>query len=311
MGTRDPGTTLDGLRLRKDEAETARLREAARITTAAFREGLATMRPGAGEWEVEAVVEASFRRRGADGPAFATIAAAGANACTLHYTANASRIGPGELVLLDAGAEVGCYAADVSRTAPASGRLEGAARDAYAVVLAARGAALAACRLGASLVDVHDAAVRVIVEGLAAMDVLAETPVEAVETGAYRCWFPHQTSHWLGLDIHDVGAYREGAPLMAGEPLPTGGPSRKGAPLREGGSPWKSGPPEPVQLEPGMAFTVEPGLYFPPGSCPRVPELEGTGIRIEDDVLITRDGADVLTCHLPADLEAMEEMVSG
>lgn len=311
VGTLDPGATLDGLRLRKDEAETARLREAARITTAAFREGLAAVRPGAGEWEVEAAVEAGFRRRGADGPAFATIAAAGANACTLHYTANASRIGPGELVLLDAGAEVGCYAADVSRTVPASGRLEGAARDAYAVVLAARGAALAACRLGASLVDVHDAAVRVIVEGLAAMDVLAETPVEAVETGAYRCWFPHQTSHWLGLDIHDVGAYREGAPLMAGEPLPTGGPSRKGAPLREGGSPWKSGPPEPVQLEPGMAFTVEPGLYFPPGSCPRVPELEGTGIRIEDDVLITRDGADVLTCHLPADLEAMEEMVSG
>lgn len=297
VGTLDPGTALDGLRLRKDEAETTRLREAARITAAAFREGLSVVRPGVGEWEVEAAVEAGFRRRGADGPAFATIAASGRNACTLHYTANASRIGPGELVLVDAGAEVGCYAADVSRTAPASGRLEGAARDAYAVVLAARGAALAACRLGASLMDVHDATVRVITEGLASMGVLRGTPVEAVEKGAYRRWFPHQTSHWLGLDVHDVGAYREGGrrgllPLEPGGPLP----------LELGG---------PLPLEPGMAFTVEPGLYFPPGTCPRVPELEGTGIRIEDDVLMTRDGAEQLTRHLPAESEAMEEIVGG
>ena len=280
-GVLDPGGVLDDLRLRKDEAEAARMREAARITAAAFRDGLAAVRPGAGEWEVEAAVEAGFRRRGADGPAFATIAAAGTNACTLHYTANASRIGPGEMVLVDAGAEVECYAADVSRAAPASGRIEGAARDVYDVVLEAHRAAIAACRPGASLADVHDAAVTAVAEGLVALGALPGTPTEAVETGAYRSWFPHQTSHWLGLDVHDAGRYRN------------------------------VGTPRPVALEPGMAFTVEPGLYFRAGSCPRAPDLEGIGIRIEDDVLIDGAGAEVLTRDLPADPDAIEEMVRG
>ena len=302
VGVLDPGLILDDLRLRKDEAETARLREAARITTAAFREGLAVVRPGAGEWEVEAAVEAGFRRRGADGPAFATIAASGANACTLHYTANDSRIGPGEMVLVDAGAEVECCAADVSRTAPASRRIEGAAREAYEVVLGARRAALAACRPGAALQEVHEAAARAVAEGLVALGVLRGTPAEAVETGAYRRWFPHQTSHWLGLDVHDVGAYRAGR-------RPGPAPTAEASQLRSAAS--ELGAPEPVALSPGMAFTVEPGVYFSPGSCARVPELEGIGIRIEDDVLIEEDGADVLTSDLPVDAEAIEEMAAG
>lgn len=301
VGVLDPGVVLDDLRLRKDEAETARLKAAARITTAAFRDGLAVVRPGAGEWEVEAAVEAGFRRRGADGPAFATIAASGVNACTLHYTANDSRIGPGEMVLVDAGAEVECCAADVSRTVPASGRLEGAAREAYEVVLAARRAALAECRPGATLAEVHDAATRVVAEGLVALGVLRGPAAEAWETGAYRHWLPHQTSHWLGLDVHDVGAYWAG---RRSRPAPAAAVQRRSA------SP-ESGAPEPVALAPGMAFTVEPGLYFAPGSCPRVPELEGVGVRIEDDVLIEDGGAEVLTGDLPAEAEAMEEMVAG
>ena len=300
VGVLDPGVVLDDLRLRKDEAETARLKEAARITTAAFRDGLAVVRPGAGEWEVEAAVEAGFRRRGADGPAFATIAASGVNACTLHYTANDSRIGPGEMVLVDAGAEVECCAADVSRTAPASGRLEGAAREVYEVVLAARRAALAECRPGATLTEVHDAATRAVAEGLVVLGVLRGPVAEAWETGVYRRWFPHQTSHWLGLDVHDVGAYLAGRRTG---PAPAAAQRRSASPA--------SGAPEPVALAPGMAFTVEPGLYFAPGSCPRVPELEGIGLRIEDDVLIETGGAEVLTDDLPADAEAMEEMVAG
>ena len=263
----DPGAVLDGMRVRKDEAEIGRMREAARITVAAFRDALPGVRPGAGEWEVEAALESGFRRRGAGGPAFATIVAAGANACTLHYSANGSRIGPDDLVLVDAGAEFGWYAADITRTVPASGRLDGARREAHQVVRRARRAAVAACGPGGMVEDVHQEASRVIAEGLVGMGVVAGRAEEVLAEKRHQAFYPHQTSHWLGLDTHDPGLYRDG----------------------DG----------PVRFKPGMVFTVEPGLYFAPGSCPRVPELEGTGIRIEDDVLITRDGAEVLTEGMP------------
>ena len=274
----DPGAVLDGMRVKKDAAEIARLREAARISVAAFREALGRVRDGAGEWEVEAALEAGFRSRGANGPAFASIVAAGANACTLHYTANDARIGAGDLVLMDAGAEFDYYAADITRTVPVSGRLAGARREAYEVVREAHRAALAACRPAGTLDDVHRAASRAIAEGLVVMGVVEEgTADEVLESGAHRAFFPHNTSHWLGLDTHDAGPYREG-----------GGPG---------------------VLAPGMVFTVEPGLYFAPGSCDRVPELEGTGIRIEDDVLIGGDGAEVLTGELPVDVEELGPLV--
>ena len=259
----DPGAVLDGMRVRKDEAEIARMREAARITVEAFRDALPKVRAGVGEWEVEAALESGFRRRGAGGPAFATIVAAGANACTLHYSANGSRIGPDDLVLVDAGAEFGWYAADITRTVPASGRLDGARREAHDVVRRARRAAVAACGPGGMVEDVHQEASRVIAEGLVGMGVVAGPAEEVLAEKRHQAFYPHQTSHWLGLDTHDPGLYRD--------------------------------PDGPVRLEPGMVFTVEPGLYFAPGSCPRVPELEGTGIRIEDDVLITDEGAEVLT----------------
>ncbi len=280
----DPGAVLDAMRVKKDAAEIARLREAAAISVAAFREALGRVRPGAGEWEVEAALEAGFRSRGAGGPAFATIVAAGANACTLHYTANSARIGAEDLVLMDAGAEFDYYAADITRTVPASGRLEGARRGAYEVVREAHRAAIAACRPGGALDDVHQAASRVIAAGLVGMGVVEGTADEVLEGGAHRAFFPHSTSHWLGLDTHDVGAYRGG-----------GGAGASG----------------PIELEPGMVFTVEPGLYFPPGSCDRVPELEGTGIRIEDDVLIGEDGVEVLTEGLPVDLEDLSMLIGG
>ena len=269
----DPGAILDPMRVRKDAAEIARIREAARISVAAFRDALPRVRGGAGEWEVEAALESGFRSRGADGPAFATIVAAGANACTLHYSANRARIGAADLVLLDAGAEFECYAADITRTVPASWPLEGARRDAHEIVRRAHRAALAACAPGGTLDAVHEAASRVIAAGLVGLGVVDGPVDEVLEKGAHRAFFPHQTSHWLGLDTHDAGAYRDG----------------------DG----------PVALEPGMVFTVEPGLYFAPGRCPRVPSLEGTGIRIEDDVLVTPDGVEVLTAGLPAALDEL------
>ena len=263
----DPGAVLDAMRVRKDEAEIARVREAARITVEAFRDALPGVRPGVGEWEVEAVLESGFRRRGAGGPAFATIVAAGANACTLHYAANGSRIGADDLVLMDAGAEFGWYAADVTRTVPASGRLDGARREAHEVVRRARRAAMAACGPGGTVEEVHGAACRAIAEGLVGMGVVEGPVDDALAEARHKAFFPHRTSHWLGLDTHDPGLYRD-----------------------EHG---------PVRFEPGMVFTVEPGLYFAPGACPSVPELEGVGIRIEDDVLITGEGPEVLTGALP------------
>ena len=272
----DPGAILDAMRVRKDAAEIARLKEAARISVAAFREALPRVRGRAGEWEVEAALESGFRSRGADGPAFATIVAAGANACTLHYAANGARIEAGDLVLMDAGAEVDCYAADITRTVPATWPLDGARRDAYEAVRGAHRAAVAACVPGGTLEAVHAAASRAIAEGLVGLGVLDGPVDEVLERGAHRDFFPHQTSHWLGLDTHDAGAYRDA----------------------DG----------PVTLEPGMVFTVEPGLYLAAGSCPRVTSLEGTGIRLEDDVLITDGAAEILTAGLPLELEALEAL---
>lgn len=275
----DPGSVLDPMRCRKDPAEIARMREAARISVAAFGEALGQVREGAGEWEVEAVLEAGFRGRGANGPAFATIVAAGGNACTLHYPANSSRIGAGDLVLIDAGAEFDFYAADITRTVPASGELGGARRAVYEVVRDAHRAAVAACNPGGTLDAVHQAAVRKIAEGLVSIGVLKGTVDEVLEKRSCLPFFPHRTSHWLGLDTHDAGPYRD----------------------RDG----------PVRLEPGMVFTVEPGLYFAPGSGPGLPELEGTGIRLEDDVLVTPEGSEVLTGGLPVDLGALGELMAS
>ena len=275
----DPGVVLDPMRLRKDTAEIARMREAARITVAAFGEALGSLRVGMGEWEVEAALEHGFRSRGANGPAFATIVAAGANACTLHYSANGSRIRAEDLVLVDAGAEFDFYAADMTRTVPAAGVLDGVRREVYGVVLDAHRTAVAACAPGGTLDEVHQAAVRGVATGLVAAGVLEGTVDEVLDKRSYRRFFPHRTSHWLGLDTHDAGPYRDS----------------------DG----------PVKLEPGMVFTVEPGLYFPPGSSPGPAGLEGTGIRLEDDVLVTDEGAEVLTAGLPITLDEIAELVRG
>lgn len=278
-GVIDPGQILDELRLRKDAHELAELRAAAALTVAGHRAGAAAVRPGVGEWVVEAAVEGAFRAGGASGPGFPTIVGSGANACVLHYVENREVVGPTDLVLVDAGAERGLYSADVTRTYPAGGRLQGAARAVYDHVRAALTAALAEVRPGRTMADVHEAATRALLAGLVDLGVLEGSVDALLEEDAHKPFYPHQTSHWLGLDLHDPGDY-----------------ACKGMPRR---------------LEPGMVFTVEPGLYFRPGGEAVPSALEGIGVRIEDDVLVTEAGCEVLTSDLPTEAEEVERLVGG
>ncbi len=279
-GILDPGLLLDPLRLRKDPEEVQALREAAARTVAGFLRAMAATRPGMGEWEMEAILEGAFRSSGAQGPAFPTIVGSGENGCVLHYVANASRIQEGDLVLLDGGAEVRLYAGDVTRTFPASGRFSSPQRKVYEAVLAARAAALSAIRPGATVGDVHQAAVRALTAELRSLGVLSGSMDQLLEEEAHKEYFPHRTSHWLGLDVHDPGDYASGG---------------KG-----------------TELEPGMVLTVEPGLYFPSDLEEEgAGEFAGIGVRIEDDVLVTEDGMENLTDDLPVLPEEVEAVVGS
>ncbi len=275
----DPGEILDDLRVVKDDWELGLLRRAAAVSVEGQRAGASAARPGAGEWVVAAEVDRAFSAAGARGPAYETIAGSGVNACTLHYTDNSKTVAEGDLVLVDAGAEHGLYAGDITRTWPASGRFTPEQRDVYEVVDAARRAAIEVVRPGATIADVHVAATRVIVEGLVALGVLKGSVEEVLENQEHKPYFPHQTSHWLGLDVHDPGDYARGG--------------------------------VPRTLEPGMVFTVEPGLYFRPGQDGGPERLAGIGVRIEDDVVVTAEGCEVLTAALPAAVDEVEALVEG
>lgn len=275
----DPGGILDELRLRKEPEEILRMRAAADITARAHGTALGRARPGMGEWEIEAILEGTFRALGADGPAYGTIVGSGPNACVLHYVGNSRVMKADELVLVDAGAAVGLYAADVTRTFPLSGRFTAEQRIAYEIVEDARVAASSVVRPGARMSDVHDTAVRVLLEGLLDADVLEGDIEEALESEAHKVYFPHQTSHWLGLDVHDPGDY-----VVDGEAR---------------------------ILEPGMVLTVEPGLYFRPDTEGQAGAFAGIGVRIEDDVLVTQDGYEVLSGGVPSDVDALAEWVGS
>jgi Xaa-Pro aminopeptidase len=274
----DPGLLLDELRLFKDEQELALMREAARISVESFRECATAIRDGVGEWEVQAALEYGFRRRGGDGPAFETIVASGDNATVLHYVSNDRRMHAGELLLVDAGAGWQGYAADITRTFPVSGAFSAEQRDLYDAVLAAHDAAIAAARPGAPADAVHRAALRALLAALVDHGLVRGVVDELVEQEqTYAPFFPHKTSHWLGLDVHDVGEYaREGTPRP---------------------------------LQPGMVLTVEPGLYIPASALDVPAGLRGMGIRIEDDILVTAGGNEVLTCALPASAREVEALV--
>jgi Xaa-Pro aminopeptidase len=275
----DPGEALDPLRLVKDPEEIDRFRRAASLTTSVFQEVMISTRPGMGEWEVEALVDFGFRRGGALGAGFPTIVGSGPNACTLHYAANARTITEEDLVLLDGGAEVDLYSADVTRTFPARGRFDEVRRDVYEVVFQAHERAISGLAPGADVAGIHEAAVAELTRGLVDLGVLKGDAGALVEEEAYRPFFPHQTCHWLGLDVHDPGAFVE-----------------------------DSGP---RVLRPGMVLTVEPGLYFPVVGSEAGHPYEGVGIRLENDFLVTEEGIENLTSSLPSDVEEVEALLNS
>jgi len=270
---RDVHALLDEMRLIKDAAELATMRRAAGISAAAHRRAMRAARPGAWEYEIEAELVHEFRRNGAQAPAYTPIVAGGARACVLHYVENNGVLRDGELLLIDAGCELDGYAADITRTFPVNGRFSGPQRDIYELVLAAQQAAIAAVRPGNPWIAPHEAAVEVLARGMIDLGLLTGTLEDVLEKEAYKPFYMHRTGHWLGLDVHDAGGYRQ-----------------SGA--------WRP-------LASGMVLTVEPGCYVRAG--PDVPEhYAGIGVRIEDDVVVTSAGCEILTHEAPKAIDDIE-----
>ncbi|TVQ93126.1 MAG: M24 family metallopeptidase [Deltaproteobacteria bacterium] len=273
---KDPAVLLHELRLRKGPDEIEVIKECARITEQAFRALYTEVAPGVGEWELDALLTYNFRREGGSGPGYTSIVAAGHNACILHYIENDQVIEDGDLVLVDAGAEYCFYTADVTRTFPASGRYSRAQRQVVEVVLRAQEAAFAEARATKPYRAMHEAALRVLVEGMISLGLLEGEVDARIEDGSYKRYYMHGTGHWLGLDVHDVGLYHQG------------GASRP--------------------LEPGMVVTVEPGLYIAIDDDEAPEALRGIGVRIEDDVLITEGDPIILTEGIPKTPDEVEAL---
>jgi len=272
----DVRALLDEMRLVKDAHELACMRRAASISADAHRRAMQTTRPGRFEYEIEAELLYAFRRQGAQFPAYWPIVAGGRSACTLHYVANDARLADGTLLLIDAGCELEGYAADITRTFPVNGRFTPAQRDVYEIVLAAQRAAIEQVRAGSGWNDPHDAAVRVLAQGMLDLKLLSGSLDEALEKESYKRFYMHRTGHWLGLDVHDAGEYK-----------------RAGL--------WRT-------LEPGMTLTVEPGLYI--RAADDVPAaLRDIGVRIEDDVAVTAQGCEVLTAAAPKAVDEIEALM--
>ncbi|HUJ86068.1 MAG TPA: aminopeptidase P N-terminal domain-containing protein [Burkholderiales bacterium] len=271
----DVRALLDEMRLVKDAHELVLMRRAASISSAAHRRAMRATRPGRHEYEIEAELLYEFRRNGAQFPAYWPIVAGGPNACVLHYVSNDAPLRDGDLLLIDAGCELEGYASDITRTFPVNGRFGGAQREIYELVLAAQRAAMEEIRPGNTWIAPHDAAVRVLAQGMLDLKILAGSLEQALEQESYKRFYMHRTGHWLGLDVHDAGEYK-----------------------REGQ--WRA-------LVPGMTLTVEPGLYI--RAADDVPErLRDIGVRIEDDVVVTDAGCEVLSRETPravAEIEAL------
>lgn len=267
---------IDEMRLIKDEREIAVLQQAGRISAEAHVRAMQACRPGMMEYQIEAELLHHFVRHGARQPAYESIVAGGANACTLHYAANNARLNDGDLLLIDAGCEFNGYAGDITRTFPVNGRFSGAQRDVYEVVLAAQLAAIAAVQPGARLDAPADAALRVLVQGMLDLKLLAGSVAGVIESGDYRRFYMHGIGHFIGLDVHDVGARRPGGQ-------------------------WRS-------FQSGMCTTIEPGLYIRPDD--RVPvAFHNIGIRIEDNVLVTDGGHQVYTDDVPKRIDDIEALM--
>jgi Xaa-Pro aminopeptidase len=267
------------LRLKKSAAEIETMRRAARVSREAHVLAMREARPGRRENEIDALIEYTFRRLGSTGPAYTNIVAGGANACILHYVENDEPLRDGDLVLIDAGAEWDYYASDVTRTFPVNGTFGAEQRALYEIVLEAQMRAIEHVTPGVSFVSVHERALEVLCNGLVRLGLLAGTAREAIEKETYKRFYMHRTSHWLGLDVHDCGAY-----------------------VHDGRS---------RTLEPGMVLTVEPGLYVAEDDDTVEERWRGIGIRIEDDVLVTAGGHDVLTAGIPKTIDEVEAACRG
>ncbi|MBW3549387.1 MAG: aminopeptidase P N-terminal domain-containing protein [Proteobacteria bacterium] len=271
------GHLLDELRLFKDRDEIRLMQRAADISVAAHQAVMRAVRPGIAEYELQAELERVFRMHDAQ-PAYSSIIGAGSNACVLHYVANNGTARDGDLVLVDAGAEYRGYAADITRTFPVSGRFSREQRTLHDLVGRAQAAALAQAQPGVAYEAGHDAAVATLTEGLLQLGLLKGRLEKNIAEGSYKRFYRHKTGHWIGLDVHDVGEYR-----LDGE-------SRL--------------------LEPGMVFTIEPGLYVSPDDTSVAAKWRGIGIRTEDDVLVTRDGHKVLTDKLARSADEIEAFMA-
>jgi len=274
----DVSVVLHDQRLGKSASELASLRRAAELSTQAHLAAMRVVRPGLHEYEIQAVIEYVCRSRGSARLGYPSIVGAGDHATTLHYTENTGELRDGDLLLVDAGCEVDYYTADITRTYPVSGRFTAPQRELYEIVLEAQLAAIDACRPGRSVQDVHDVATRILVEGMVRVGLLRGAPAELIKDNKHAKYYMHKTSHWLGLDVHDVGRYTQKT--------------------------------TPRQLEPDHVLTVEPGLYVAADDAEAPAQYRGIGIRIEDDVLVTSGPPEVLTAAAPKAVRDLERECS-
>jgi Xaa-Pro aminopeptidase len=255
------------------------MKAAAQISAAAHVQAMQTARAGLSEYHLEAELEYVFRRNGSKMPAYGSIVASGRNACILHYRENDAALKDGDLVLIDAGCEIDCYASDITRTFPVSGRFSAEQKAIYELVLRAQEAAFAAIGPGRHWNEAHDATVQVIAAGLLELGLLPGSLDEVLENETYKRYYMHRAGHWLGMDVHDVGDYKVG-----GE--------------------WRV-------LEPGMALTVEPGIYIPADDARVERRWRGIGVRIEDDVVVNRSGCEILTGGVPKTVAEIEALMAS
>lgn len=273
----DPSTILHELRLRKSEDEIKSMREACRISAEGHIAAMKACRPGMFEYELEALVEYVFRKNGATGPGYQSIVGSGFNTTILHYNTNTKRIADGDLVLIDAGAEYNFFSGDITRTFPANGKFTRAQQAVYEVVLHTQKTVIEMIKPGESFMKLHERAVEVITDGMLEIGLLSGNAKEIIEKEEYKKFFMHRTGHWLGMDVHDVGRYK----------------------VKEE---WRT-------LEPTMAFTVEPGIYIQPGAPGVSEEFYNVGVRIEDDILVTESGYEVLTSLVPKEVSEVEALM--
>jgi Xaa-Pro aminopeptidase len=305
---RDLCGLLDEMRLVKDAHEQATMRRAAQISAGAHIRAMQMsahmLREGQNvrEYHLDAELLHEFRRHGSQYPAYGSIVAGGANACVLHYRADAGPICDGDLVLIDAGCELDGYASDITRTFPANGKFTGPQRALYELVLASQEAAIAATRAGARFVEPHEATVKVLAQGMLDLGLLDKNKVgtlaDVIESRAYFQFYMHRTGHWLGMDVHDCGGYNEPSELgqFSERKDPLSGALIKDRPSRI--------------LKTGMVLTIEPGIYVRP--APGVPEqFHNIGIRIEDDAIVTETGCELISRGVPVGVDEIEALMRG